>query len=123
MVLGTIASYVALSTGLAAGSRTRLPLAVNDVVAQHRSLAETSALTSAALTMVFAAIVIVPRLLSRHLSRVITAVLPAVFLVLYAAGVVLLLDTAHLGGRLVHEFGVTAARPANSGGQLAVHGQ
>ena len=123
MVLGTIASYVALSTGLAARSQTRLPLEINAIVKNHQSLAETTALTFAALTIVFGAIVIVPRLLSRHSSRVITAALPAVFLVLYAAGVVLLVDTAHEGGRLVHEFGITATHPTNSGGQVALRGR
>src|ERR1039457_1995044 len=50
MVLGTIASYVALSTGLAAGSQTRLPLEINAVLKHHQSLAETTALTFSALT-------------------------------------------------------------------------
>src|ERR1035441_5118566 len=123
MVVGTIASYVALSTGLAAGSQTRLPLEINAILRHHQSLAETTALTFSALTMVFAAIVIVPRLLSRHLSSVITTALPAVFLVLYAAGVVLLVDTAHMGGRLVHEFGITATHPTGSRGQVAFRGR
>jgi uncharacterized membrane protein len=123
MALGTIASYVALSTGLAAGSLSRLPLEINAILKHHQSLAETTALTFSALTMVFAAIVIVPPLLSRQSSRVITAALPAVFLVLYAAGVVLLVDTAHMGGRLVHEFGITATHPTSSGGQVALRGR
>jgi len=35
-------------------------------------------------------------------------VLTLVFLIFYASGVVLLVNTSHQGGRLVHEFGVTA---------------
>jgi len=123
MVFGTIASSVALSTGLSAGSQTQLPLEIDVILKHHRGLAETTTLTFAALTVVFAAIVIVPHLLSRQSSRVITAALPAVYLVLYAAGAVLLVQTAHMGGRLVHEFGITATHPTSSGGQVALRGR
>ena len=123
MVIGTITSVLAISTGLAAGSQTQLPLEIQAILKHHQGLAETTALTFAALTVVFAAIVIAPRLLSRHSSRVITAALPTVFLVLYAAGAVLLVYTAHIGGRLVHEFGITATHPTNLGGPVALRGR
>jgi uncharacterized membrane protein len=41
--------------------------------------------------------------------------LPLIYLVLYVAGAVLLVQTAHRGGQLVHEFGVHA----NVSGQAA----
>ena len=123
MVLGTIASYVALSTGVVAGSQTRLTPEVEAILRHHRLLAETTVLMFSALTVVFAAIVLVPRLLASQSTRVITALLPAVFLVLYAAGAVLLVNTAHMGGRLVHEFGITASHPAGSGGHVAWRGR
>ena len=121
MVMGTMASYVALSTGLSAGSQTRLTPEIDILLKHHRSLAESATLTFSALTTIFAAMVVVPLLLSRRSSRVITSALPAVFLVLYAAGTVLLVDTAHMGGRLVHEFGITATHPTSTARQVAFH--
>jgi uncharacterized membrane protein len=109
MVIGTIASIVAVRTGLAARSQMQQTPDFSEILEQHQNLAETSCLTFCVLTVVFAAIVVVPRQFSRQLPRVITTTLPAVFLLLYAAGAVLLANTAHTGGCLVHEFGITAA--------------
>lgn len=109
MTLGTLASYAAVWTGRAAESKAELIPYVDDVLRNHSDLAETTRLTFSMLTVVFATIVLVPRFFAQRLNRIITSALPAVFLVLYAAGAVLLVNTAHLGGRLVHEFGITAA--------------
>jgi len=49
--------------------------------------------------------------------------LPLVFLLLYGAGAVLLVDTAHRGGRLVHEFGVRAFMPPPGSPVAAVRPQ
>ena len=46
--------------------------------------------------------------LKREDTRLTTTILPLAFLVLYSAGALLLVNTAHNGGRLVHEFGVRA---------------
>ncbi|HEY3836002.1 MAG TPA: DUF2231 domain-containing protein [Bryobacteraceae bacterium] len=113
MAAGTLAGFVAVRTGLAACAHAHLQPEVSNVLKVHQALAETTSLTFCALTVVFAAIVLIPRLLSGHLSRVLTAVLPAVFLVLYAAGAVLLANTAHMGGCLVHDFGITATHSAS----------
>jgi hypothetical protein len=55
-------------------------------------------------------------------TRLTTTILPLAFLVLYSAGALLLVNTAHNGGRLVHEFGVRAmvtSTPANADAALA----
>lgn len=122
MVLGTFASYVAVWTGLAAESQTNLTPPISEILKNHRSLAETTRLTFSALTIVFVAIVLGPRLAARRLNRILTTALPAVFLVLYAAGAVLLVNTAYLGGRLVHEFGVTATHQQRSDRDLIFTG-
>jgi len=109
MAMGTIASIVAVRTGLAARSQIQRTQDFGEILQQHQNLAETTCLTFCVLTVVFAAIVVIPRSFSRQLPRVITTTLPAVFLLLYAAGAVLLANTAHTGGCLVHEFGITAA--------------
>jgi len=60
------------------------------------------------LTVVFAAMLFVPSIFKRTLNRKIAVVVNILFLALYAGGAVFLMNVAHQGGRLVHEFGVRA---------------
>ena len=119
MALGTIGIFVATSSGHAAAELAeRLPN-VEVTLEQHEELANVTRIVFSALTLIFAAILFVPRALKCDLNRTIATVLPAVFLVFYAAGAVSLVNTAHQGGRLVHELGVRAqmhpgAKPAGA---------
>jgi hypothetical protein len=47
-------------------------------------------------------------------TRISSTAAPLVFLAVYSVGIVYLVNTAHAGGRLVHEFGVHAMHPAQS---------
>ncbi len=112
MVTGTIATFVAAATGEAAGKladRTELSSAVLE---HHEELAESTRTVFTGLTLAYAAVLFGPGLLRSQLPPVASAALTVVFLVLYAAGGVLLANTAHNGGRLVHELGITAMVPA-----------
>jgi hypothetical protein len=65
----------------------------------------------------FVVVLGVPWILKKSETRLATTILPLAFLVLYGAGASLLVNTAHNGGRLVHEFGVralVASSPANA---------
>ncbi len=108
MLLGTASVFVAVKSGEAAGKLAERTPEINAVLERHSGLAETTSYTFAALTIGFAVLLGGARLLRRHESRVVTTVIPLVFLVAYSAGVLLLVNTAHNGGRLVHEFGVKA---------------
>ena len=108
MTLGTAATFVAASSGEAAGELADKDSTVKAVLEQHEELAQTTESAFSALTLIFAAILFVPRLLRRERTRVISTILPLVFLVFYATGAILLANTAHQGGRLVHELGVKA---------------
>jgi uncharacterized membrane protein len=108
MVLGTAATFAAVSTGKAAGQVAERSPQVNAVLEQHEELAETTRVVFSVLTVLFVAIVFAPQLLQKPPSRLTTTALPLLFLVLYGAGAVLLTNTAHNGGRLVHELGVKA---------------
>lgn len=107
MALGTIASYVAVSTGEAAGKLADRTPEINQVLQHHEQLAERTRLSFTILTVVFGAMLVVPMLLRRG-SRTYTTVLPIVFLFFYSGAMLFLVNTAHNGGRLVHEFGVQA---------------
>ncbi len=112
MVLGTVASWVAVGTGEAAGRLAERTPTVNAILEQHEELAETVRLVFTALTAIFAAVLFVPTMLRRQLGRAASASLLVVYLAFYAVGALLLANTAHNGGRLVHEQGVHALMPA-----------
>lgn len=108
MVCGTVATFVAVASGEAAGRLAERNAAVDTVLERHEELGETSRAVFATLTLAFAAVLFGPRLLRRELGRGAALAVLSAFLVAYAAGAVLLANTAHNGGRLVHELGVTA---------------
>ncbi len=108
MVLGTASVFVAVETGEAAGKLAERSPEISAVLEHHEHLAERTQIVFSVLTVLFAAIVLVPVLLRREPKRVFTTVLPIVFLAFYMAGTLVLINTAHNGGRLVHELGVKA---------------
>jgi uncharacterized membrane protein len=108
MVVGTATIFVAVETGEAAGKLAERTPQISAVLEHHEQLAEATQVGFSVLTVLFAAILWVPRLLRRASTRMAVTVLPLLFLVFYGAGMLLLTNTAHNGGRLVHEFGVKA---------------
>jgi uncharacterized membrane protein len=108
LLLGTAGTFVAVETGEAAGELAERTPAVQQVLETHEALAERTRAVFSVLSVIFVVLVAVPRWTKRADNRMATTVLPLAFLVLYSAGILLLLNTAHNGGRLVHEFGVRA---------------
>lgn len=113
LLVGTAAIFVAVETGEAAGKLAERVPGVEQVLEAHESLAERTCAVFSVLSVVFLALLAVPRLLKRADTRLTTTILPLAFLVLYGAGALLLVNTAHNGGRLVHEFGVRAMVPSS----------
>lgn len=106
MLLGTAGTFLAVATGEAAGEVAQRTAAVNTVLQRHEDLAETTRIVFSVLTLIFAALLFLPRLLKREATIVSARILPLAFLLFYSAGAVILVNTAHNGGRLVHELGV-----------------
>lgn len=106
MALGTVSTFVAASSGEAAGELAEKVPQAKAALEQHEELAEITEIAFSALTLIFASILFIPRLLKREPTRAISTVLPLVFLMFYATGAISLANTAHQGGRLVHELGV-----------------
>ena len=111
MVLGTSSSYVAVATGEAAAELVHGSQQVTHVLLHHQKLAETVRFVFTALTTLYALLLFLPGRLKKPLGKITAIALTSLFLALYAAGTVLLANTAHNGGRLVHEFGVRAFVP------------
>jgi len=108
MLIGTIATFVAVSTGEAAGELAEQINNVEAVLEEHEELAETTRTVFTALTAIFGVILFAPMLFKKELSRAILIPLNLAFLLFYGSGVVLLMNTAHQGGILVHQLGVHA---------------
>ena len=117
LLVGTAGVFIAVETGEAAGKLAERVPGVEQVLETHESLAESTRVVFSVLSVIFAALLAAPRLLKRPDTRLTTTILPLAFLVLYGAGALLLVNTAHNGGRLVHEFDVramVAASPADT---------
>jgi len=106
MILGTVGTMVAVLTGEAAAEVAHRSAGVSAVLERHQELAEITRDIFGLLSVIFAAILFVPRLLKRETTTAAARILPLAFLVFYGAGTVVLVNTAHNGGRLVHEFGI-----------------
>ena len=109
MIAGTLGTFLAVATGEAAGRIAERTPQIDTVLERHEQLAEATRIAFSVLTAVFAAILLIPVILKKTSNRLVSTGLPLAFLVLYGGGILLLTNTAHNGGRLVHEFGVTAA--------------
>lgn len=114
MLLGTVASFIAVSTGESAGELAERVANVESVLENHEELAETTRTVFSALTVIFGVMLFAPMIFKKDLSSKIVIPLNLAFLIFYGAGVVLLINTAHEGGRLVHEFGVRAMMTAST---------
>ncbi len=108
MMLGTAGTFFAVATGEAAGEVAQRAATVSTVLERHEDLAETTRIVFSVLTLIFAALLFLPRLLKREATMISARILPLAFLLFYSAGAVILVNTAHNGGRLVHELGIHA---------------
>src|ERR1051326_5344086 len=121
LLFGTASIFVSVETGEAASKLAERAPGMQQVLEAHESLAERTEAVFSVLSVIFLALLAVPWFLKREDTRLTTTVLPLAFLILYSAGALLLVNTAHNGGRLVHEFGVRAmatSAPADANATL-----
>lgn len=108
MLLGTAGTYVAVETGEAGAKLVERTPDINAVLERHEEMAEQTRLLFTILTVVFAGLLLVPMFLKKELGTLWRLVIHGVFLLAYLVCLLSLANTAHLGGRLVHELGVRA---------------
>lgn len=108
LVIGTAATFVAVSTGKAAGELADHTEAINGVLEGHEERAEDTRNAFAALTVLYAVFMFLPTRVAKLARPAYTRAGNAVFLVLLLFATLMLVNTAHQGGRLVHQFGVHA---------------
>ncbi len=123
LFLGTVGVFVAGASGEAAGKLAERSPEINAVLERHEHLAEAAQGVFSGLTLAFAALVFTPIALKRELPRWGHGSAHAVFLLIVLGSLGFLVQIAHQGGRLVHQYGVHAlmapgdAPPPSSGEQ------
>jgi uncharacterized membrane protein len=105
-VLGTVAAWVAVSTGEAAGELAERTPEINAAIERHQPLGELVRTLFTVITLLFAAILFGPGLLRRKLAPRVNLAALILFLGIFGVGALAVVHTGHEGGRLVHEFGV-----------------
>ncbi len=108
VALGTAGMWLAATTGEAAGDALAKTPAIAAAVERHEDAAETARAFFSALTLIMAALILLPPLLRRELDRRIHLPVHAIFIVLYVAGTLTLVDAAHQGGRISHPLSIGA---------------
>lgn len=107
--LGTAGAYTAFATGIAARDVVEDgPDEMWPALEEHEAMAKTTRNVFSVLTVIYAILLVVP-IFWKTLSRAVVFVpLQFVFLAVLMVSNLQLANTAHIGGRLVHEFGVRA---------------
>ncbi len=113
MALGTLGVFVAVSTGEQAGQLAERSPQINAILEDHERLAEATRITFGILTLLDAGLLAAASYRPRLARPRIRVPAQMAFLLLFLAGTVLLANTAHRGGLLVHQFGVHALMPGS----------
>lgn len=115
LFLGTLSVFLAASSGEEAAELADRGGGVNAVLSAHETLASTCEVVFSIYLALFAGLFIWQWVSRQGQSRIISTAAPLVFLAVYSVGLIYLVNTAHAGGRLVHEFGVRAMMPQDKG--------
>jgi uncharacterized membrane protein len=114
LILGTAGAFAAVSTGEAA--RDVVEEGKDEMFAvlkQHEQLAEMVRIVFVIVTVLYALFTLLPSVVRTWITPSYLVPVQMVFLLVLLASSLLVANTAHLGGRLVHEFGVRAVLTAS----------
>ncbi len=110
---GTIFLYLASGNAPALERLGDTSFRLRAVLNEHVELAELTRTTFTGLTVILAAIVFAPRRFHGGTARPAPAALPVVYLLLYAAGIVILAHTARQGAQLSRELDAAVSAPTS----------
>ena len=83
------------------------------VLKQHEQLAETVRMVFLVVTALYGLFILLPTVFRRWITPSYLVPVQLVFLLVLSTSGLLLADAAHLGGRLVHEYGIRAVTTAS----------
>lgn len=111
ILLGTAGAVVAISTGEAAEELAEGTGSIDRVLHQHEDAAEAARNYFFAVTLAYAALWAAPLAFRKKFKPAWFVAGSIVIALGCVPGLLILANTAHLGGRLVHELGVRALMP------------
>ncbi|MCX6551761.1 MAG: hypothetical protein NTY02_12300 [Acidobacteria bacterium] len=115
LVFGTAAAFVAVSTGEAAAELADRTDAITAAIMRHSALAEQARNIFAAITVIFAVLLVLPLFVKRMAKPGVQVAVSLVVLIAVLAGGLQIAAAAHQGGMLVHKLGVHAMLPPERG--------
>lgn len=122
IAMGVGGAFLAVATGEAAAELAERSDLTNRMIERHAELAETTRLVFSILGVVYAAMILVPMALRRELNRKLMISLSLAFFLVYSASLLLVVNTAHWGGLLVHQQGVHAMFTPSDPGEIKSEG-
>lgn len=108
MLIGTVAAYISVSSGKAAGQLVFQTPEISEALLRHQQLAEISRNIFTGLAVVYLVYFLMPFFRKRPYDEKFDLVFGILFLLIYFAGAAYISTTAHYGGVLVHQLGVKA---------------
>jgi hypothetical protein len=112
LIVGTLGTYAAISTGvLARDANETIEDGSSDLqklVREHEEFGLWTRNVYTAVTIFYAAFVILPALLKKLATPAFVFTSQLIFLAVLSVASLFLINTAHIGGALVHEWGVRA---------------
>ena len=113
MAIGSAGAIAATSSGEAAEGLVPSDRVIRDVLHEHEEAGESARNAFIALTLVYAAFLIIPLFVKKAMPAAAVFGFQLLFLFIYVGCLLLLIEAGHLGGKLVHEHGVRALFNAN----------
>lgn len=108
LLAGTLSIFLAVSTGEKASELIKPNPDVIATLEAHYHLAEKIRLNFSILTSIFVTYILLFSFLTKKFSPKFHQIGLILFLTIYTYSLVLLFNTAHLGGKLVHYHGITS---------------
>jgi uncharacterized membrane protein len=108
MAFGSVAAWLAVASGHAAGQLVDKTPVLQQAIARHEALGVTVRNLFTALTLGFALLQLLPGMIKKTVPAAARVSAYALFLVVYLGCTLAIANTASQGGRLVHELGVRA---------------
>lgn len=113
MLLGTAGVFLAVSTGNSAAETLSGNPAIAATLEAHVRFAEQSRLNFSVLAILFLLYVISPNFIQKRPGKL-DRVIGSLFLIIYVFNLALIFNTAHYGGKLVHQHGIRSTFYLNS---------
>ena len=120
LTCGALGAFAALETGEATAEYIDRTEPIKKLIEAHADIASQMLYTFIALDVVFWILYFGSGFIFRIVPRAVRSITFAIYAIIYLFGLTLLLQTAHLGGALVHQHGVHAPMGAISNGDTAV---